>query len=131
MKNFLIILFVIFSSVSSAQISKKDLLGTWHVKNISTNLKRLDEEQKAKLETVKKMFLKTTFVFKNTTVDFNFPSQEMAVKNGIWNIEMQNVVSVQKGKENIMKFFVENKKGKTFFVLTNFEVPYLILEVEK
>ena len=44
---------------------------------------------------------------------------------------MESVVSINKGKEKTMKFFVENKKGKTYFVLADLQAPYLILEVEK
>lgn len=130
MKNLVVIFSVFISSFFFGQISKANLLGIWHVKNISYNHK--NQEDKSKMESVKKMFLQSYFVFRNNnSVDFNFPSSEFAVKNGTYKIEMENVVSINKGKDKMMKFFVENKKGKTYFILADFQVPYLILEVEK
>lgn len=118
-------------SLIHAQTSKADLLGTWYVKNVSYNNKESTAVQKQRLESMKKMFLKTTFVFRNNNVDFNFPSQEIALKNGTWKFEMENVICINKGKEKFMKFFIENKNNKTYFILSDFEFPYLILEVEK
>ena len=132
MKNFIIIFSVFVSSFLLGQITKSDLIGTWQVKSVSYNFKVKNQEDKPKMETLKKMFLQSSFVFRNNNlVDFNFPSPELAVKNGTYKIEMESVVSINKGKEKTMKFFVENKKGKTYFVLADLQAPYLILEVEK
>jgi len=132
MKNFIIIFSVFVSSFLLGQITKSDLIGTWQVKSVSYNFKVKNQEDKAKMETLKKMFLQSSFVFRNNNLgDFNFPSPELAVKNGTYKIEMESVVSINKGKEKTMKFFVENKKDKTYFVLADLQAPYLILEVEK
>lgn len=114
------------------QISKAHLVGIWRVENVSFNKKNSTLEQKSKMEMLKKMFLKSNFVFKNNnSVDFNFPSPEMAVKNGTWDLQSESIVSISKGKDKVMKFFVENKNGKFYFVLADFQFPYLILEVKK
>ncbi len=114
------------------QISKAHLVGVWYVENVSFNKKNSTLEQKSKMEMLKKMFLKSNFVFKNNnSVDFNFPSPEMAVKNGTWDLQSESIVSISKGKDKVMKFFVENKNGKFYFVLADFQFPYLILEVKK
>ena len=114
------------------QISKAHLVGIWRVENVSFNKKNSTLEQKSKMEMLKKMFLKSNFVFKNNnSVDFNFPSPEMAVKNGTWDLQSESIVSISKGKDKVMKFFVENKNGKFYFILADFQFPYLILEVKK
>lgn len=114
------------------QISKAHLVGIWRVENVSFNKKNSTLEQKSKMEMLKKMFLKSNFVFKNNnSVDFNFPSPEMAVKNGTWDLQSESIVSISKGKDKVMKFFVENKNGKFYFVLADFQFSYLILEVKK
>ena len=114
------------------QISKAHLVGIWRVENVSFNKKNSTLEQKSKMEMLKKMFLKSNFVFKNNnSVDFNFPSPEMAVKNGTWDLQSESIVSISKGKDKVMKFFVENKNGKFYFFLADFQFPYLILEVKK
>ena len=114
------------------QISKAHLVGIWRVENVSFNKKNSTLEQKSRMEMLKKMFLKSNFVFKNNnSVDFNFPSPEMAVKNGTWDLQSESIVSISKGKDKVMKFFVENKNGKFYFVLADFQFPYLILEVKK
>ena len=77
MKNFIIIFSVFVSSFLLGQITKSDLIGTWQVKNVSYNFKVKNPEDKAKMETLKKMFLQSSFVFRNNNlVDFNFPSPE-------------------------------------------------------
>ena len=125
-------LLIFLGTLFYAQISKAHLVGIWRVENVSFNKKNSTLEQKSKMEMLKKMFLKSNFVFKNNnSVDFNFPSPEMAVKNGTWDLQSESIVSISKGKDKVMKFFVENKNGKFYFVLADFQFPYLILEVKK
>lgn len=132
MKKLILIFFVFWSSFFFSQITKSDLLGTWRVKNVSYNYKISNPSEKMKIEAMKKLFLQASFVFRNNnTADFNISSSEIAVKNGTYKIEMENVVSIHKGKDKMMKFFVENKKQKTYFVIADAQIPYLILEVEK
>ena len=125
-------LLIFLGTLFYAQISKAFLVGIWRVENVSFNKKNSTLEQKSKMEMLKKMFLKSNFVFKNNnSVDFNFPSPEMALKNGTWDLQSESIVSISKGKDKVMKFFVENKNGKFYFVLADFQFPYLILEVKK
>lgn len=132
MKKLIFIFSVFWSSFFFSQITKSDLLGTWRVKNVSYNYKISNPSEKMKIEAMKKLFLQASFVFRNNnTADFNISSSEIAVKNGTYKIEMENVVSIHKGKDKMMKFFVENKKQKTYFVIADAQIPYLILEVEK
>ena len=132
MKKNLAFLLIFLGAVFYAQISKTHLVGIWRVENVSFNKKNSTLEQKSKMEMLKKMFLKSNFVFKNNnSVDFNFPSPEMAVKNGTWDLQSESIVSISKGKDKVMKFFVENKNGKFYFVLADFQFPYLILELKK
>jgi hypothetical protein len=85
----LLFLFTIVSIRLNAQsLNETEIVGTWKVVNVNvTNDNSFPKDQQAKLASVKKSFLKSTFKFNvDKMFSFDFDFKEMEIKKGHWKI---------------------------------------------
>ncbi|SHG96123.1 hypothetical protein SAMN04488109_2648 [Chryseolinea serpens] len=116
-------------------LTKEALYGEWLCREV-TNLAD-DPETKAVMETMKKGFLNSRFIFKTDgTFNLIFPKESPAVvkemsflNNRKWFFYPdKSMISIGTLKENLMQIFVKEQNGKLIFLI--YETP-LALEMEK
>lgn len=114
--------------------TKQDLLGDWKVVDLALS-PDAEPEEKQMLETLKALFMKSTFHFKaNNLFTLKSPDKELATNDANWSFsESKKTVTVTerttKGTPGVlMEIAVKSKDGKFYFLMS--ETP-LVLVVEK
>jgi hypothetical protein len=134
MKSLLVFVIGFTVHFSALSQSKQDLIGNWKVINVEL-LPDGEQEEKQMLATVKSIFLKSTFHFKeNNLFTLKSPDKELSTNDAIWKFDDNKKIvvvteRVSKGNPGVlMEIVVKAKDGKYVFLTT--ETP-LILFVEK
>jgi hypothetical protein len=134
MKSLLVFVIGFTVHFSALSQSKQDLIANWKVINVEL-LPDGEQEEKQMLATVKSIFLKSTFHFKeNNLFTLKSPDKELSTNDAIWKFDDNKKIvvvteRVSKGNPGVlMEIVVKAKDGKYVFLMT--ETP-LILFVEK
>jgi len=132
-----ITLLIFYGQLFSQELTKDSLTGTWKVISsqvLSDNEMKLDAEGAKKMESFRKGFIGSKFIFgSDSKFKLTFQPESPAmlkeiftINNKSWDIA-KDIIRIG-GKENIMKIIVKKIENKTFFLLD--ESPFF-LEVIK
>jgi hypothetical protein len=130
------IFFVLLCKMSFSQ-QNEDLIGHWKITKVEL-VPNAGQEERQMLATLTKLFLKSTFHFKNNSLcSFDSPDKYLAIKDAIWKFDstkkyIQIVERPIKGKGRpgvLMEINVKVTDGQYLFYMQ--ETPVILTVIKK
>ena len=118
---------IICFQVNAQDLTEAEIIGTWKVIKIGfMDNNPFPKDQKAKLESIKKAFLKSKFYFKEDKhFSFDIAFEDMEIKKGHWKINKSTkafVIQEWKDKDTnkslLMEITAKREGDKIFFLLS-------------